>query len=95
MSIQISGHNIEVTPTLNELIQKKFAALGKHSEQIISTHVVLAVDKTSQKAEATIHIPKNKIFAKATSKDMYKTIDLLLEKVVRQLEKHKGKNNNH
>lgn len=91
MSLQISGHNIEITPTLHALITKKFSSLSKHCDQIMSTNVVLSVSKASQKAEAMLHIPGANIFAKATSMDMYKTIDMLLEKVIRQLEKHKGK----
>jgi putative sigma-54 modulation protein len=91
MSLQISGHNIEITPTLHDLITKKFSSIGRHCDQIISTNIVLSVNRASQKAEATLHIPGANLFAKATSTDMYKTIDMLLDKVIRQLEKHKGK----
>ena len=91
MSLQISGQNIEITPTLHDLITKKFSSLGKHCDQIMSTNVTLSINRSAQNAEAMLRIPGADIFAKATSMDMYKTIDMLLEKVIRQLEKHKGK----
>lgn len=91
MPIQISGHNFETTPTLKDFIEKKFSRVKKHFDHITSFHVFLSVDKLSQKAEVTIHIPGHEIYASAESEDMYKTIDFLVDKVVRQLEKYKGK----
>lgn len=91
LPIQITGHGIEITSTLNEFIHKKFSRIKKHFDHITSVHVFLNVNKLTQGAEATIHIPGHEFFANAESKDMYKTIDLLIDKLVRQLEKYKGK----
>ena len=89
--IQISGHKIEITEVLREFVNKKFSSIQKHSTNITSIHVILKVDKLAQFAEANIHIPGAEINAHADSDDMYKTIDILVDKVVRQLDKHKGK----
>jgi putative sigma-54 modulation protein len=89
--IQFSGHGGELTPILQEFVNKKFERLQKHFDRITSIHVFFNIDKLLQIAEATIHIPGHEIYAKAESEDMYKTIDLLVDKLDRQLDKHKGK----
>ncbi len=91
LPIQITGHNIEITPILRDFINKKFSRIKKHADNITNTHVYLEINKLVQKAEATVHVPSSEIFAKAQSEDMYKTIDLLINKIVRQLEKYKSK----
>jgi len=90
-SIQITGHGLEITPTMREFVDDKFSRLVRHAERITSIHVILNVVKQQQFAEARLHIPRAEIYAKAESEDMYKTIDLLLDKIVRQLEKHREK----
>jgi putative sigma-54 modulation protein len=89
--IQITGHGLEISATLRDFVNEKFAHLGKYVEQVISIHVILAVDKLQQVAEARMHIPHNEIYAKAESEDMYKAIDILINKLSHQLEKYKGK----
>lgn len=91
MLIQISGHHLEITAALDEFIRKKLLTIEKHFVPVLSIHVILNINKSQQEAEATLHIPKAEIFAKASSPDMYKTIEILVEKIIRQLEKHKGK----
>lgn len=90
-SLQITGHGLEITPTLREFIDDKFERLVRHAEKITSIHVVLNVNKTRQAAEVRLHIPRAEVFAEAESEDMYKTIDLVLDKIIRQLEKHREK----
>lgn len=85
--IQITGHNIELTNILRNFINDKFNRLVKHSKKITSIHVILSVEKLRQIAEAKIHIPHSEIVVKEESDDMYKTIDLLTDKLVRQLDK--------
>ncbi|EKE01433.1 MAG: hypothetical protein ACD_21C00132G0004 [uncultured bacterium] len=91
LPIQFSGHGVEITQTLHDFVNKKFARLQKHSDKITNIHIFFEVKKLIQMAEATVHIKGHEIFAKAESEDLYKTIDLLVDKLVRQLDKHKGK----
>lgn len=91
--IQFTGQNIEITPILRDFIAKKFKRLNRHTDTITSIHIMLNVDKLRQIAEAKLHIPGSEIYATSESEDMYKTIDLLIDKLVRQLKKHKVKNN--
>ena len=91
LPIQLSGHGVEITTTLNDFIHKKFERVRKHSDHITSIHVFLNVSKHTHKAETTIHIPGREFYASAEAEDMYKAIDLLIDKIVRQMDKHKEK----
>lgn len=92
--IQFTGHNIEITTPIRDYVSKKFKKFKRHVDSITSVHVILNVDKLRQLAEARIHIPGSEIYAQAESDDMYKTIDALVDKLVRQLEKRKAKGGN-
>jgi putative sigma-54 modulation protein len=95
MQITISGHHVEVTPALKDYVLAKFDRLQRHFDQITNTDVTLIVEKLVQKAEATIHVSGADIFATAESEDMYAAIDLLADKLDRQLIKHKEKSRHH
>jgi len=91
LPIKFSGHGVGITQTLHDFTTKKFERLQKHAHQITNIHVFFNVDKLTQTADATVHIPGHEIFASAESEDMYKTIDLLIDKLVHQLDKIKDK----
>jgi ribosomal subunit interface protein len=95
MQITISGHHVEVTPALREYVLSKMERLQRHFDSITNTDVTLIVEKMVQKAEATIHVSGADLFATAESEDMYAAIDLLVDKLDRQLIKHKEKSRGH
>lgn len=92
MQISISGHHIEVTEAMRSYVLEKFEKLERHFEHITNIHVILEVEKNRQTAEATVHIKGGDIFADATSEDLYAAIDMLIDKLDRQILKHKEKN---
>ncbi len=91
MQINISGHHVDVTEAMRQYVLEKFDKLARHSEQITNVHVILEVEKNRQTAEATIHVKGGELFADATSEDLYAAIDMLIDKLDRQLIKHKEK----
>ena len=91
MQLQITGHHVEITPALHERAEQKIQHLLSHAPKIISAHVTLEVNKLRHIAEATLAIPKSTIHAKAESENMYKSLDLLANKLMTQLIKHKEK----
>ena len=92
MQLTISGHHIDVTTALREFVNTKLEKLERHFDQISSINVVLSVEKQRQMADATIHIAGADVVANAEHEDMYAAIDLLADKLDRQLIKHKEKN---
>tara|TARA_B110000240_G_scaffold72541_1_gene82484 strand:+ start:847 stop:1155 length:309 start_codon:yes stop_codon:yes gene_type:complete len=95
MQINVSGHHIEVTDSLRQYVETKLERLERHYDQITNVHVILRVEKQGQKAEATIRIQGSDIFAEAESDDLYAAIDMLVDKLDRQLIKQKEKMKDH
>lgn len=92
MQIEYTGQHIEVTPALKAFSDEKFAKLSRHfNHGMIAMHVIFSVQKRQQKVEATILIKNAEIHAHADAIDMYTAIDLLVDKLNRQLVKHKEK----
>ena len=95
MNIQISGQHLEVTQAISDHIHNKFERISKHFNNISNVHIFLKVEKTKHFAEATLHINNHDIVATAHSDDMYSTINTLVDKVDRQIMKHKEKLTSH
>lgn len=95
MQINITGHHIDITRALREFVQIKFARLERHFDNMTNVHVILNVEKERKNAEATIQVTQGKIFADAQDEDMYAAIDALVDKLDRQLKKHKEKLTDH
>ncbi|MBA1271930.1 ribosome hibernation-promoting factor, HPF/YfiA family [Stutzerimonas azotifigens] len=91
MQVNISGHHLVVTDALREYIEEKFERLERHFDRIIAVQVILSVEKLRQKIEATLHVAGREVVANAEHEDMYAAIDLLIDKLDRQLIKHKEK----
>lgn len=64
-------------------------------DHINSIQVVLKVEKIHQIAEATLHVNQGEIHASSDDENMYAAIDSLVDKLVRQLNKHKEKLHSH
>ena len=91
LPIQFTSLKTENSEQLRKFTTEKFSRLNKFAAKITSVHVTFSVDKLRHIAEASLHVPKSEIHARAESEDMYKTIDLLVDKLMRQLAKHKEK----
>jgi len=95
MQINLTGHHVEITTSLRDYVDTKFAKLARHFDHINNVHVVLTVEKLNQKAEATVHLKGSEIHASAINADMYTSIDTLVDKLDRQVLKYKGKISTH
>ena len=94
MHINVSGHHVEVTPALRDYVNTKLSKLQRHFDNITNTDVTLTVEKLIQKAEGSVHVAGADLFAACESEDMYAAIDLMTDKLDRQLIKHKEKSTN-
>lgn len=95
MNLNITGHHIEVTPALREYVTGKVDKVIRHFDHVTSVHVILSVEKLVQKAEITLHVKGKDIFADSSDADLYAAIDLLVDKLDRQVLKYKSKQNDH
>jgi putative sigma-54 modulation protein len=95
MQINIAGHQMDVTPALQDYVREKLQRIERHFDNLIDVHVVLEVEKQRQKAEATIHASGATIHAEAVEQDMYAAIDALIDKLDRQVLRHKERTRDH
>jgi len=96
MKYNVRGENIEVTPAIKEYVEKKIAKLERYFTETpdANVHVNLKVYNDKQaKVEVTIPMPHLVLRAEETHHDMYAAIDLITDKLERQIRKHKTKVN--
>ena len=91
MQINVSGHHVDVTDSLRNYVETKLDRLERHYDRITNMQVILSVEKLRQKAESTIRISGGEVYADAESDDLYAAIDMLADKLDRQLIKQKEK----
>jgi putative sigma-54 modulation protein len=95
MQISLTGNHVELTDPLREYVNAKMERLERHFDIVHDIHVILSVEKLRHKAEATVHINGNNLFADSVQEDMYAAIDALTDKLDRQVKKHKEKMTDH
>jgi len=92
MNLKLTGSHVEITEAMREYVSSKISKITRHFDHVIDVSVILSIDKLKQKAEANIHIRGKDIFVEADSENMYASIDSLIDKLDRQILKHKEKN---
>lgn len=95
MNLQLTGHHLEVTPALRDYVTSKLTRIRNHFDHVIDIKVTLSVEKLAQKVEATLHVPGNDLHAECENDNMYSAIDMLTDKLDRQVVKHKEKHADH
>ena len=95
MQVNISGHHVEITPSLRDYVNEKLLRIERHFENITDISCVLTVEKLEHKAEATVYVSGNSLHAHSVEQDMYAAIDALTDKLDRQVRKHKEKITDH
>ena len=100
MNLTISGHHLEVTPALREYVLTKLDRVTRHFDQVVDINVLLTVEKQKekerrQKAEVTLHVKGRDIYVEHASEDLYAAIDTLMDKLDRQVMRHKNRLQEH
>ena len=95
MQVSITGHHLAMTDPLKNYVKEKLHRVERHFDNISQAHVVLSVEKMRQIAEAKLHVQGGEVFANSESEDMYAAIDGLIDKLDRQVIKHKEKKAKH
>lgn len=89
MQLSVKGRNVEVTDALRTYAEEKVQRMGKYLEGIGFGNVVLSVEKHRQIAEVTLRVRDLTVRAEESTDDMYSSIDLVAEKLERQILRHK------
>ena len=95
MNLLIHGNHVEVTPALRDYVQVKLTRVERHFDQVIEANVQLTVEKLRQRAEITLRLRGNNIHVESVDDDMYAAIDMLVDKLDRQVLRHKDRIKDH
>jgi putative sigma-54 modulation protein len=100
MNMTISGHHLEVTPALRTYVMSKLDRITRHFDQVVDVKVLLTVEKQKEKhnrqrAECNIRVKGNDMFAESSHADLYAAVDDLVDKLDRQVGRHKDRIQNH
>ncbi|MEH3085353.1 MAG: ribosome-associated translation inhibitor RaiA [Xylophilus ampelinus] len=96
MNLTISGHHLDVTPALRNYVTTKLDRITRHFDQVVDVKVLLTVDNMKEKqrrqrAECNIHVKGNDMFAECAHADLYAAVDELIDKLDRQVVRHKDR----
>ncbi|MGH8704079.1 MAG: ribosome hibernation-promoting factor, HPF/YfiA family [Burkholderiales bacterium] len=91
MNLNVSGHHLEITAAIRGYVSEKLERVTRHFDHVIDAHVILSVDKLRRKAEVTLHVRGKEIHCECEDQDLYAAIDLLMDKLDRQVLKYKDK----
>ena len=91
MNLNITGHHLEVTPAIRGYVEEKLKRVTRHFDHVIDVSVTLTVEKLKHKAEVNLHTAGKDIYVEAIEADMYASVDVLVDKLDRQVLKHKEK----
>lgn len=89
MSINVKGRNVEVTPAMKDYVEKKIAKITKQFKAVGDISAVLKIEHGYHIAEITVPASGILLRAQESTKDMYSSIDLVVEKIERQIHKYK------
>lgn len=95
MRVMITGRHVKVTPALRRYIETRMRRLERYESKLRDVQVVLGVEKYRHTAEVLLTLNRGMIQAKASTKEMYASIDQLFDKISRQVRKHKEKLTRH
>jgi len=100
MNLTISGHHLEVTPSLRTYVTSKLDRIKRHFDQVIDIKVLLTLENLKekelrQKAECNIRVKGIDLFAESAHEDLYAAVDDLVDKLDRQVVRHKDRLQSH
>jgi ribosome hibernation promoting factor len=92
VKVAVTFRHTEPTDALKTYAEEKVHRIGKYFSRPLEAHVVLSVDsKERHTAEIELHTHGAMIHGKEQTEDLYSAIDLVIDKVERQVQKQKGK----
>lgn len=91
MAIAVRGKNIDITPALRDYVEKRVGKITKYFDNLGEITVVLTVSKGRHIVEVTVPVNGMLLRGEEATTDMYTSIDLVIEKLEKQIEKYKTK----
>ncbi|MEW6081188.1 MAG: ribosome-associated translation inhibitor RaiA [Bacillota bacterium] len=93
MHIAVRGKNVEVTDALKEYVEKKVGKIEKYFNSPLSAQVTLGIERGRHIVEVTVPVDSMLLRGEEDATDMYASVDLVVEKIERQIRKYKTRLN--
>jgi putative sigma-54 modulation protein len=91
MKVSVIAKNTTATPALKDMVEKKLSKVKRYFDPEVEAKTTLSVQKNKQKVEITIPFNGVILRAEESTEDMYKSIDLVVTKLERQIRKQRTK----
>jgi putative sigma-54 modulation protein len=95
MNLHLTGHHLEITPSIREHVSTMLQRVTRHFDQVTDAHVIVSLQRAQCRVEASVHVRGKEIFCESTADDLYAAIDVLADKLDRAIIKHKEKSLEH
>ena len=95
MNITISGKHLTVTQELQEYAKKKFSKFEKYFHKAFEVSIILSLEKKDRIVEANLICDGTKFHGSEKSETFFSSIDLLIDKLDKQIIKDKKKHSEH
>jgi putative sigma-54 modulation protein len=96
MQVNITFRNMFATEALRNHVQDKLSkVVDKYLDKVTEAHVTLSLERYLHQADVNLHAGHFHVRGKEKSEDMYASIDTAIDKIERQLKKHKERLKNH
>lgn len=91
MNIKTTARHYQLTPALKDYAEAKVEQLTKYFDNIDNAHIIFALEKYRHSVEVSLHVNGKDFNSREESEDMYVSVDRVVEKLERQIQKYKGK----
>ena len=91
MNISTTARQYDLAPALKDYAEEKVQHLKRYFDHIVTAHLVFSLEKYRHKVEITLHVNGKDFVSEEESDDMYVSVDRSIDKLERQLKRHKDK----
>lgn len=91
MAINVRGKNLDITPALKDYVEKRVKKVTKYFDKTGDISVILRVEKGRHQVEVNVPVDGILLRGEESTPDMYASIDQVMDKLEKQIEKHKTK----
>ncbi|MDO8301141.1 ribosome hibernation-promoting factor, HPF/YfiA family [Lacisediminimonas sp.] len=100
MNLLITGHHLDLTPAIRQFVEEKVQRITRHFDQVMEIEVVLTLEENAdkdkrQRAEVNVRVKGDTLHAESYAQDLYAALDSVVEKLDRQVARHKDKIKDH
>jgi ribosome hibernation promoting factor len=95
VQLSVTGRHIDITDSIREYAEKRIGHVKKYFKHIINAQLVLSVEKHAQVADLTVRANGVMLHAEEKGKDLYSSIDLVVDKIDKQLKRYRDRLKSH